>query len=273
MAALRRSRTSIRSSSSRSRSRSRSSRLFVLMLLAIVLSLSRGSKVTPLTSSTFDTKVQTTPRVFVEFYAPWCGHCTSLAPVWEEVAERLSSDNSGVMVAKVDGTADRSLLSRLNVSSFPTIKLFVGGNRVYTYTGERTASAMVKYVTGVEYGVHPFALMPSLPKFHELLLNALENGMGILEHQVITAVNSFNDGRFDDPAQLWVVAIAFALFIFGLIIPLTLRTVVGAVASRLRAPQRPTARLVLPVPSVVATKPSTDKATPSVVPVQSKKDQ
>ena len=38
---------------------------------------------------------------FVKFYAPWCGHCQKLAPIWDELAAEFQHDTS-VTVAKVD---------------------------------------------------------------------------------------------------------------------------------------------------------------------------
>ncbi len=43
--------------------------------------------------------------VLVEFYAPWCGHCKQLAPVYEELGQTFSGVDS-VVIAKVDMTAN-----------------------------------------------------------------------------------------------------------------------------------------------------------------------
>jgi protein disulfide isomerase len=52
-----------------------------------------------------------TKDVLVEFYAPWCGHCKSLAPIYDELGELFSSVKS-VVIAKIDATANevRALL-------------------------------------------------------------------------------------------------------------------------------------------------------------------
>jgi thiol-disulfide isomerase/thioredoxin len=38
----------------------------------------------------------------LKFYAPWCGYCRKLEPIWEDVAKTLYG--SSINVAKVDAT-------------------------------------------------------------------------------------------------------------------------------------------------------------------------
>jgi protein disulfide-isomerase-like protein len=54
----------------------------------------------------------------VDFYAPWCGHCKTLAPVWDSVGDALTGR---VNFAKVDATKFRALGQRFNVQGFPTL--------------------------------------------------------------------------------------------------------------------------------------------------------
>lgn len=43
--------------------------------------------------------------VFIKMYAPWCGHCKSMAPAWEEFAESMAGDES-VIIGDFDATAN-----------------------------------------------------------------------------------------------------------------------------------------------------------------------
>jgi len=83
----------------------------------------------------------TTGNWFVEFYAPWCGHCKNLAPEWELLASELKSE---ISVAKVDCTVNQATARRFNITGFPTIKYFVKG-KLYEYKGARTASVLKEW--------------------------------------------------------------------------------------------------------------------------------
>jgi protein disulfide-isomerase A1 len=44
-------------------------------------------------------------NVMMEFYAPWCGHCKKLEPVWNELGAAFAGSDK-VVVAKMDATAN-----------------------------------------------------------------------------------------------------------------------------------------------------------------------
>jgi len=84
-----------------------------------------------------------TKNVFVEFYAPWCGHCKSLAPVWEELGEKYK-DHPNIVIAKSDATANE--FETVEVQGFPTLKFFPAGGEMQDYNGGRTLDDFVKFL-------------------------------------------------------------------------------------------------------------------------------
>jgi protein disulfide-isomerase A6 len=74
------------------------------------------------TSANFDEVVlQSEDLVLVEFFAPWCGHCKTLAPEWKKAATQLKG--KGVTLVAVDATVHADLGAKYKVSGYPTIKV------------------------------------------------------------------------------------------------------------------------------------------------------
>ncbi|XP_072267599.1 protein disulfide-isomerase TMX3 [Pyxicephalus adspersus] len=84
----------------------------------------------------------------VDFYAPWCGHCKKLEPVWNEVGIEMRSSGSPVRVGKMDATIHSSIASEFGVRGFPTIKL-LKGEMAYNYRGQRTKEDIIEFANRV----------------------------------------------------------------------------------------------------------------------------
>jgi len=98
------------------------------------------SDVVELTDADFDEKTASGDWL-LEFFAPWCGHCKKLAPIYEQLATSLKSTE--VKVAKVDCTQQKAVCAKFGIKGFPTIKFLDGETRkLYTYKGQRTLEAM-----------------------------------------------------------------------------------------------------------------------------------
>jgi len=80
----------------------------------------------------------------VKFYAPWCGHCKKLEPIWKHVAQSLVSHP--VRVGRVDCTKFTKVAQEFDIRGFPTI-MFLKGDNVYTYEGDRTREDIVAFTS------------------------------------------------------------------------------------------------------------------------------
>ena len=99
----------------------------------------------------------------LKFYAPWCGHCKKMAPVFEEVAEHFHrQDGSHVSVGRIDGTAHPGLTEPFNVKGYPTLLLLRDGDVLAEFKGPRTFKAITEFVESASSGELPHA--PSAPR-------------------------------------------------------------------------------------------------------------
>jgi len=106
-----------------------------------------ASAVVVLSQDNFDGIVgDTTKDVFVEFYAPWCGHCKRLTPIWEKLSSVFKNEPN-LVIANLDADTHKDLATKYGVSGFPTLIYFSKTDKVGDrYAGGRELPDLVAHV-------------------------------------------------------------------------------------------------------------------------------
>lgn len=105
-----------------------------------------------ITQELLEEKINNGETVIVDFWAPWCGPCRMMKPIFERVATEVNDSESGVKLYTLNVEENRDLAAKLGIRAIPTVKGFSGGKESFTKSGVLPEATIKEYATSIING-------------------------------------------------------------------------------------------------------------------------
>ncbi|KAF8596810.1 protein disulfide isomerase [Ceratobasidium sp. AG-I] len=159
------------------------------ILAAVLAAPALASNVLEVNSKNFESLIGQGKPALVEFYAPWCGHCKNLAPVYEQLADAFAHVKDKVLIVKADADGEaKEVASKHGVTGFPTLKWYGANDAIKSepYEGGRELNDLVAFIeksAGVKSNIKP----PPPPETRDLTYRDFDEVVKNPENDVIVA--------------------------------------------------------------------------------------
>ena len=88
-----------------------------------------------ITTEELKQKISNGEKLVVDFWAPWCGPCKTMKPIFEKVSEEYRDNNSEIQLYTLNVEENKEFAAELGIRAIPTVKTFSGGEQKFSSPG------------------------------------------------------------------------------------------------------------------------------------------